>query len=159
MKKWVFLLVIIASGIIQVNMPDYFKIFGVKPNLLLIAVVAAATHYRLRWVLFFSIISGIFMDAFSARYFALNTALFIFWGVAIYKLSRKIDIDNNFRRFVLIMVVVLLHNIISAVALLYLGNSIPLGIILRIIFFECLYTAFILPLLSILTRFIPSLSF
>lgn len=146
MKKWIFLLIVILLGIFQVTILDCFKVVGIKPDLLLISIVIASLTFHFRWVLILSVFAGILKDAFSINTFGLNTLLFPLWSFLIIKLSKKISIDNNFIRAAVVFVIVIFNDIIIKLIFLFLGNLVPVGIFLRIIFIESLYTALICPL-------------
>lgn len=147
MKKLIFIFTIIIFAIFEVTILDYFKIFNVKPNILLILVVGLSLSFELRWAIFFSALCGILKDIFSINTFGINTLLFPLWGFLTIELSKKISIDNNFIRIIIIFIIAVLNNIITRLILSYLGKLIPVGIFLRITFSESLYTALILPLI------------
>lgn len=145
-KNWIFLFIVLISGILQITIPDSFKVFNIKPDFLLISVVLGSLLFRPRWAFVFSIFAGILKDTFSPSPFCINTILFILWSFIILKLTRQIAIDNNFMRIGLIFIIAIIHNIITGFILIYSGSFIPLGIFLRIIFLGSLYTAVVLPL-------------
>ena len=144
--KWITLLVIIILGLLQVTVLDYFKVFGIKPDLLLASVVLASLYLELKWVLGLGIFAGSLKDIFSANPLGLNTLLFPLWIFLIINLSRKISIDKDFIRAILIFIIVFFNNIIARIILLLLGKFIPWGVFLRIAFLESFYTAFVSPL-------------
>lgn len=141
MKKVLFLLFIIIFGIIQVTSINYFNVFGIRPDLLLISVCLASLFFEFKWAFVFSICAGLFKDAFSINTFALNTLLFPFWCFLISRAAAKIDIDNNFMRIVLIFLVTVIHNIITGLIFISSGNLVPLGVFLRIVALGSIYTA------------------
>jgi len=147
MRNWIFALAIATLSILQVTLLDYLKVFGVKPDLLLICVVIASVSLELKWVLFFAIFSGFLKDIFAPGAFGINILMLPLWGFLTRQLSKKISIDNDSRRMVLIFVIVIFNDIASRMIFLFLGNpSISLGIFLRIIILESLYTALVSPL-------------
>lgn len=148
MRKRFFLLIIVILALLQVTILNYFKIFGVKPDLLLIsAVVAGLFSSDLKWVLFLSVFCGILKDALATNAFGINTLLFPLWSFLMMKLSKKISIDNNFIPAVLIFIIRVFDYIIARLIFLFFGSTIPIGIFLRIVFLESLYTALVSPLL------------
>lgn len=154
MKKGAALLIIIILAILQVTVFNYFRVFSVKPDLLLIIVVLAGLSFGLREALFFSILAGILKDIFSINAFGINTLLFPLWSFLTIKLSREVSLENNFIRAVLVFIMVVLNDIAARLINLTLGNFIPMGIFLRVTFLESLYTA----LVSLLVfRFMRSL--
>jgi rod shape-determining protein MreD len=147
MKNLAFLVVILILYILQITLLDFFRVFNVKPDLLLIAVVFASLIFDLRWALPFGVLSGVFKDTFSATTFGTNTLLFSLWSFLIFRLAKKISIDDDFRSAILIFIVSILHNIIIGLLFIYSGNALPLGIFLRIICISSIYTALVLPLI------------
>lgn len=146
MKKLFFLLFILLSVFFEVVFLDIFRIFNVKPNLLLIIVLVASLCFELRWALFFSILAGASKDIFCANLIGVNTLMFTLLSFLIYKLSREITLDSNLVSIVLILFIVLVNDIIIRLVFVYLGKYIPLGIFLRTTFLEALYTMLIAPL-------------
>lgn len=143
MNKWAFLAAIILACVLEVTSLNYFRVFNVSPQLLLVAVVVASLAFDLKWALFFSILSGILKDIFCPESAAFNTLLFAFWSFLIVRLSRKISVDNNFIRVALLFIITILNNILVKLSFVYLGKFIPLGIFLRTTFLESLYTVFV----------------
>lgn len=152
MKKAVFLLIIGLTGVLQVTLLDYFKIFNVKPDLLLITIVLGSLYFDLKWALFFALTAGVFKDTFSTAPLGINTALFAVWSLVVARLAHEVSLDNNLRQAVLIVIVTVAHHAACGLILAFLGNLVPFGIILRIIFLEALYTAAVLPLVFKLTK-------
>lgn len=148
MRYLFFFLVILASGLLQVTFLDYFRILGVKPDLLLISIVTASLSFELRWVIIFSLFAGLFKDAFNSNTLAINTLLFPLWGFLIFKLSRKISLEENLIRTVLIFIIALVDNTIAGLILVSSGNLVPLKIILRNLAAGSIYTALIFPLVE-----------
>lgn len=147
MKNWFFLFVIIAFALLQVTVLDYFKIFKIKPDLLLISVIIISLYFELKSTLFLSIFTGILKDTFLASPFAINTLLFPLWGFLTIKLSKKVSLDNNFTRSISIFIIMVLNSTITRLIFLFFGKFISWGIYLRIALFESLYTALIFPII------------
>jgi rod shape-determining protein MreD len=122
---------------------DSFKVFGIKPDLLIIAVVIASLIFNLKSALFLSASAGLFKDAFSASLGGINILLFVLWSFLIAKLSREITMDDNLIRAGLVLIIAILHNVICGAALAYSGNAVPLGIFLRIVFVASIYTGLV----------------
>ncbi|MCX5702439.1 MAG: rod shape-determining protein MreD [Candidatus Omnitrophica bacterium] len=148
MKKWIIFLVIIILALLQVTFLDYFKVFGARPDLLLISVVIVSFHLGFRRALSSSILAGSLKDIFSANTFGLNILLFPIWSLLLIKLSKKVSIDSDSVRATLIFFIAVFNNIIARMILLFLGNFIPFGVFLRVTLFESLYTACIFPIMS-----------
>lgn len=147
MKNLIFLSVIIILGLLQLTFLDSFRLFNIKPDLLLLSALIGSMFLEKKWALVLSLFAGIFKDAFGAGAFGINTLLFCLWSLLIIKLTKLISIEENFLRMGLIFMVVFLHNIIYGLILVYLGNFIPVGIILRIVFVESIYTALFFPVI------------
>jgi len=153
MRKWIFFLIlVILLALFQVTLLDYFKIFKVKPDLLLIGVVIASLIFDLRWSFILSILLGIFKDTFLVTTFGINTLLFPLCSFLIVKLSKEITIDDNLMRLALVFIVSIVHNTLTGLILIYLGNFIPLGIFLRTVFLSAVYTTAIFPLVILAIR-------
>jgi rod shape-determining protein MreD len=142
-KKGAALFIIIILAILQVTIFNYFRVFSVKPDLLLIIVVLAALSFQFWGVLFLSISAGVLKDIFSINAFGINTLLFSLWGFLTIKLSREVSIENNLIRAVLVFIIVILNDIAARLINLTLGNFIPMGTFLRVTFLESLYTALV----------------
>lgn len=147
MRVSVFLVTALILVVFQLTSLSYFRLFGVSPDLFLICVFIASLFFELRWSIIFSVLLGIFKDSFSPDTFGLNIILFSLWSFLIVKVSRKITIEDNITRALLLFIVALLQNIISGLLLFYSGGNVPTGIFLRIILLGSLYTALILPLI------------
>jgi len=147
MKKWASILAVLAAALIQATLPDYFKIFGAKPEFSLIVLVAMAGFFlfRPRWLIFLALISGIFKDIFSANTFGVNTLLFCCWAILITRVSRKISIEDNLRRAILIFTLALLNGIATGFIAALQGNPLPWGISIRITLAGAFYTLLIAP--------------
>lgn len=156
MKKWIFLFIILL-GIFEVAILDYFEIFDVKPNLLLIVVVISGLSLNLKQVLFFSIFAGIFKDVFGINLFGINTLLFSLWGFLTVKLSQGISIENSFIFALFIFIIASFDNVINKLISIFLNEPVsPIGISLRIILLGSLYTAIIAFFLFRVTKHLAS---
>lgn len=147
MRNWVFFIIIVLLGILQMTLLDYFKVFAVKPDLLLISVCFVSLVFEFKWAFILSVFAGLCKDIFATPAFGLNTLMFALWSFLIARLNKGVTIDYNFIRMALVFIICLLHNTIIGLVLIYLGNLIPLGIFLRIVIFQSIYTALVLPLI------------
>ncbi|MBM3243224.1 MAG: rod shape-determining protein MreD [Candidatus Omnitrophica bacterium] len=134
-------------ALIQVTLLDYFKLFGVKPDLLLIAVFLGCLFLDFKRAMFLAISTGFFKDIFSFRFFGFNTVLFALWVLLLNHLMRRVSIEDNLSRTVVIFTVALLSNVIAGLALLYLGAHLPVGGFLRIVIISPIYTVLIFSLI------------
>lgn len=140
-----FSLIIVILGILQVTFFDAIKIFWLKPDLLLISAVCASLIFNPRAALSFGIFAGIYKDSLTVSYFGMNTLLFSLWVFLLLKLSRKISIEEDYLRLILIFVIALLHNIIYGLIHLYFQAPVSPGIFLRIVILGSLYTTLLFP--------------
>lgn len=140
MKKITIFFIVVILAIFQVTLLDYFKIYNIKPDLLLIAVVTVSLSFRLKLALSLSVFIGFLKDIFNINTFGLNTLLFPIWTFLIIKLSRKLTLENNFIRALLVVLVIILNNISIRFINLIFGHAIPIGIFLRVTCLESLYT-------------------
>ena len=147
MKAPKLIITTLILGVFQLTLLDYFRIFGIKPDLLLVSVVLAGLFLEMRWAIVFGVAVGIFKDIFTLNPFGLNILLFGLWGFLSAKISRKISIEDNLSATLLALVIALLQNITSGLAFVYSGNFVPVGIFLRISLLGSLYTALALPLI------------
>ena len=147
MKNWIFLICILIFALLQTTMLDYVKIFGVKPDLLLIGIVLAGIYFEVRWALFISLFSGILKDFLGINTFGINTLLFPLICFLVIQLNKKLSIDNYFLGSIVTFICTLLYAAATRLIFLYLNNSISLSVFLRIAFFEALYTSLIFSLI------------
>jgi rod shape-determining protein MreD len=147
-KKWYFFILILIAALLESVFLNYFKIFYVRPNLILCLVVLASLCLDIRESLLLAIFGGLLQDALTLHKFGANVLLLPLWSFLIIELSRKISIDENYMRLALILITALIHNIASGLINFYFISAIiPGGVYLRITILEPLYTAFIFVLI------------
>lgn len=152
-KKWIFFILIFILTLFEVTTLDSFKIFNVKPNLILIGVVIISLFLDLKWVMSLSLFAGISKDIFSLNSFGTHTLLFPLYSLAIIELSKKIPLDNNILRCGLLFILMVINDVVIRIIFIFLGRSVaPLGIFLRITFLETIYTTALLPLVIKVTK-------
>lgn len=147
MKVSTLLVITLILGICQLTLLDILRIFGIKPDLLLVTVVIAGLFLKTRLAVIFGVFVGIFKDIFSLTSFGLNVLLFSLWGFLVAKISRKLSIEDNLPAAILVLIIALLQNIASGLAFIYSGGFVPCGIFLRIVLLGSLYTALTLPVI------------
>jgi rod shape-determining protein MreD len=152
MKKWFFLLTIIALATLQLTWPGFLTFFNARPDLLLIFVIAAVFYLDFKVALALSILCGLFKDVFLPGSFGINTILFPAWCYAIWRLGRQISTELYFIRPALVLTTALLNNIISGLQSVNLGGIIPPGIFLLNLIIPSVYTAALSPLIFKLTK-------
>ncbi len=141
MRGILYLSVIILLGFFQVSVLDVFRVWNVRPDLLLIGMAASGVYLPPAWALSLGILAGLWKDVFSAGPFGVNTLLFSLWSLALMKLTRKISIDNYIIFAGTIAVIVALDALLVRLVFLYFGKVVSLGIFLRILVLETIYTA------------------
>lgn len=154
-KKQVFFISILLLGLLEVTILEFLKIFNVKPNLLLISAVVLSLSLEFKLAFALSVFAGLLKDVFSLNAFGINILLFPLWSFLILKLSKKVSLENDIIRIVLIFIVVISNDIIIKLIFSSLGRFIPLGVFLRTTFLEALYTA---AALSFISRYLRPLS-
>lgn len=147
MRYGLFFLAVIILAFLELTLLDLARVFNIKPNLLLIGVVFAALAFELKWAILFAMLSGALKDIFSINPFGLNTVLFTLLGFFIFKLSRKIFLEDNLSRMIVAFAVVLFYDLAAALVFLFFGNFVSLGMFLRIGFLDSVYSALCFPLL------------
>jgi len=141
MKKIIYLFLISAAFLFQGTILDSFKVFSIKPDILLIFALAAGFYFDWGWALFFSLLCGVLKDALGANAVGINCLLFPLWSFSIVELSKKVTLDNNFICAGLIFIISVLNNILIRFLFAWLGRDIYPGIFLRITFLESFYSA------------------
>ena len=152
MKNISFLLALIIACLIQSTWLDSFKIFNTKPDLILIAVLLSIILLDNKWAIFLAILGGVLKDSLGVNPFGLNSILFLCWFILIKRVVKEMEIEDNFRRAILILIIVFLHNLITGLFLVYTGRYIAPGIFLRNLLLVLLYAAAVIPLAFKLTR-------
>lgn len=147
MRKLSFFFLILIFGLIQATILNYFRIFLVKPDFLLVIIVIASLCFKPFWAVTFSIFAGFLKDILGgAAAFGINTVLFPLWSSLIIRLDREVSIDHKFSRAVLILIVVFLNDLIIRLIFFSSGTFIPFRVFFRFMIVESFYTALVSPL-------------
>jgi rod shape-determining protein MreD len=152
MKRFLLFPVILVLGILQAVVLSRFRIFNSGVDILLVSAVLAGIFFGPRLALPLGLFAGILKDMLSSGPFGINTILFVFFSFLAVKLSRKIIIDDVLRASVVVFILAFLNNIIRGLAAIYLGNVVSMGIYIRIVIMESIFTAGFTPLLFTLTK-------
>ncbi len=148
MKTFLAFLAVLALGALQ-------SAFSRLPDFLLICAVIVTLTLPARTAIALCIFAGLLKDSFGANPFGINTVLFTLWCFLILRLNRKITIDNNFMRTLLMFIIAFTQSTINGIILLYLGMTMPPGIFLRIVLVDSLYSmAVFIPVWELAKRFI-----
>lgn len=145
-KLLIIILLIYFFSLLQATILNNFRFFGIKPDLLLVVIVILSVFLEWRWVLFYSLFAGILKDAFCFEPFGVNTVLFPLISYLVYKVSRKISVEDIYALMVVVFAAVILNNSIIRVIFVFSAKIIPSGIFTRGIFIESLYSAVLSPL-------------
>lgn len=152
MRNWIFLPAIIILGLFQVTILDFIRVFNTKPDLLLNSAIFVSLVLPWQWAFGLSIFAGFFKDLFAAEPFGINTVLFSLWSFLVYRLSRKISVETDLLRALLMFIIVFLHQLASGFFLIFSGPRVSLGGFLRIALISSLYSAAVFPLFFKISR-------
>jgi len=147
MKNYLLFFIIIIFACIQVTALNYFRIFSVKPDILFISMVAVSLLYSPIWAISFSIFAGMLKDLLGVSAPCLNTVLFPIWCLIIIRLGKKISLDSNLARVILIFLLIIINDIVVRTINLSAGSFTSSGIFFKILFLESIYTALVSPLI------------
>lgn len=140
MRKEAFFLIVICCAVLQATLLDYFRVFFIKPDLLLVCMVMANIFFSPSWALIFSAGAGFLEDSLTVTTFGSHTLIFVLWSLVIMRLSRKITMENSIIRVLLVLVIVVVDGLIHSAIPGQAGN-LPSGIFFRTIIIEPVYTA------------------
>ncbi len=149
-KNLILFFAIIFLALFQVTFANYFTFFGVKPDFLIIIVILSGVFLNWRWAIFFSVLAGMLKDVFGVETFGIHIALFACWSYLVFRLSRKVTIDDSASLMVIVFVVAVLNGLVMRFINISLGKPIPLVISLRIICVESFYTVLVYPLIAMI---------
>ena len=146
MKNIIILSVILLCAIIQVTFIEPFRIFGVKPDLLLICVCITGLMCEWRLALFFGFYAGALKDLLGTDPFGFNILLYVCWSYFIAKVARKISLEDTYALMAVSCVVFFIDGIAKRIILSSYGKYVSFGISFRIIVLSCLYSTLLIPL-------------
>jgi cell shape-determining protein MreD len=115
-------------------------------------MVALVFYTDFKTALIFGILAGLAKDVFLPWTLAINTICFSIWSYSVYRLSRQISTDEAYVRWVIVLVVALLNNLIIGLLSVATGNIMPPGIFLRHLIMVSVYTTALSPLIFKLTK-------
>ena len=141
MRKSIIFIFLVLAALLQVSILDYLKVFGVKPDLLLVCVFWVSIVFQPKQALALSAGAGILKDIFTPYSFGINTFLFVLFSLLIIRLGREISIDSNPVRFIVLYIVSFCNTAAARFIFFFLGNIVPLHVFLRAAFLGSLYTA------------------
>ena len=147
MNRTKLFLAVSACALLQVSVLDSVRIFGVKPDLLVICVVIASLRCERGFALLAALLCGILKDTFSVTAFGLHTFLFPVLSMAVIFAARKIALDTIGLASCAAFALVIVYDAASRLAYALLGQGISVAAYLRISFLQALYTAAAVPLM------------
>jgi len=145
-------LVVFACALLQVSVMDAVRVFGVKPDLLVIAVVIASLECERGFALLAALFCGLLKDTLSVTPFGLHTFLFPVMSMLIIFTARKITLDSTALASITSFFFIIVYDVASRAAYALLGQSISIPAYLRISSLQALYTAAVFPLVSRLIK-------
>ena len=134
---------IIISALLQATILDFFRIWGVKPDLLLGCLLIGAVFFEFKWALGFGILSGMLKDILGFYGSGANTLLFPLWVIAIIGLSRKVTLEHRLFMVLLAIILTVVNALICKFVFLF-SVYIPSGIFIRTLILEALYLGLII---------------
>jgi rod shape-determining protein MreD len=142
MKKEAYLFtVLFIFMLLESTILNNFKLFDVKPDLLLVSVVVFGLFLPAFWVIVLSFFSGFLLDLFYVGHFGINIIMFVALGIICRKLAKNLYIENNIIIIVLILIASLALSFIRRLCI----APVPFWTTLRFSTLEALYTAFFAP--------------
>jgi rod shape-determining protein MreD len=141
MRKSIIFIFLVLAAFFQVSILDYLKVFGVKPDLLLMSVFWFSLVFQQRQALALSASAGILKDIFTPYSFGINTLLFALFSLFLIRMGKEISIDSNPVRFIVFYIVSFCNAAATRFIFFFLGNIVPLHVFLRVAFLGSLYTA------------------
>jgi rod shape-determining protein MreD len=141
MRNLRFLLLILALALIQVSLLEPLRIFGVKPDLLLISVVISAIYFEFGWAVSFSLFAGILKDTFSAGDFGMSTLFFPVVALLIIQLNKRLTIENYISCSVVTFLASIIYDGLVRSLSMYMNDFVSYPVFFRVSILGALYTA------------------
>ncbi|MFA5320635.1 MAG: rod shape-determining protein MreD [Candidatus Omnitrophota bacterium] len=135
--------VILLCAALQVGPAEGLKLFGVKPDLLILTALMAAVFFRSGWALLYAVTSGLIKDSLVVSSFWVPYSLtFAVWALVARGISRRIVIDKWWLRFLLVFCLVNLDNLTGRIwSLLSGGTVVRLYMFIKVSLLESALTA------------------
>ncbi len=148
-------LILSLISILQVTLFNYFRIFNVKPDLILSVLISYTFFLDFTWTVSFAFLGGVFRDLMEGLPFGYNTVLCIVWVVLSSRVSRRLSVEHVLVRNIIVCSIILMNNIVMRFILISLGNVIELGVFFRVVILECIFTLILFfSLYKLLKRFL-----
>lgn len=158
------ILILLIVATLQSTLLNYFRIFSVKPDIILISLIIMTAFFSLAWSVFFAFILGIFRDIFSILPFGFNVIILIIWIILAKQITRRLSIEHKFIRCIIPCLIILLNNIAWQSISFMLGRPVFIGPFLKIASLEFVFTlVLVLPIYRLIVHlfdsFFPQKSF
>jgi len=134
-------LAVFICAILQATLLNYFRLWGTKPDILLLCCVVASLNLSLEKSLCLAVFAGFLKDILSLNHYGISTLFFPVIVFLVFKLSRKISAEGSFVGAILVLCAVILNGVISKIFLEFFGTYIPVGVFLRVLIIEALYSS------------------
>ena len=147
------LLALFIIALMQSTLLNYFRIFNVKPDAILAALVIFVAFFNLRWSVSFAFLGGVFRDIFSILPFGLNTSLCILWIILAKQISRRLSMENELTRSAILCLIIILNSLALQSILFIVDRPIVMGVFFRIASIESILTLLLaLPMYRLFAR-------
>lgn len=149
MSLFALVLVMVLAIFIQVTLLNFFPVFGVKPDLLLILVVLNAFQKGYREGALAGFLGGLMVDLAVGSYIGMNALVLMATGYLVGLVESKLYKDSTVIIIVLTVVSSLFAQFLAYIMLYSMGVSISPGVAMfRVGIPTALYTAVLVPVLS-----------
>lgn len=140
--------IFVLATFLQVTVLDSLRLFGIKPDLVLILVIFYAFLSSQREGAFWGFVAGLFKDVATGGYFGLNALNHLLAGYLAGVLQTVLYKDNPFVVTFAALLVCLFQGLLYYLLLFYLGIFVSPGVaLLKITFFGAGYNALVALLL------------
>jgi rod shape-determining protein MreD len=133
-------LLLLIIGLLQSTTLNYFPILDVKPDAILAALIMLAPFFSLGWSVAFAFLGGLFRDIFSSLPFGFNICLSMLWVILAKQIFRRLSAENGLIRNVTLCLFIVLNNLTMQSILFMFARPLSLGIFLRIVTIESIFT-------------------
>ncbi|MCK9595130.1 MAG: rod shape-determining protein MreD [Candidatus Omnitrophica bacterium] len=144
MRNLRFSLLILGLAFIQVGISEPLRLFGVKPDLLLISVVVAGIYFEFGWALFFSLFAGILKDVFTAGSFGMSSLFFPVVAFLIIQLNKRLTIENNTSCSVVVFLSSIVYDGLVRLLSVYMNDLVSYPVFFRVSILGALYTSIVM---------------
>ena len=139
------ILVVLLFFVLQINLFNYFQLFGVIPNIGIILVVVISICAGKNIGAITGLAYGVLFDSCFETSFGLYTALFGIIGYLVGFLKGKLALDNKASLFIMIALSTIIIEFMSVIVLSmknpnFVGNNLY---IIKVIVLEVLYNIFL----------------